>query len=84
MTKGKQDALWDVQKYGFALYDTALFLDTHPDNRAALSFYEVTRRQYIEAVETYEREFGPLDQMSSDCGNSWEWVDRPWPWEKED
>ena len=40
----RAEALRRVQMYSFALDDTGLFLDTHPDNRAAMTFYDDTRK----------------------------------------
>ena len=79
-----EDALRRVQMYDFALTDTGLFLDTHPTNRAALAFYNETRRMYLDAVEVYEDQFGPLTAMDTEVSNGWTWVDTPWPWEMED
>ena len=62
----RAEALRRVQMYSFALDDTGLFLDTHPDNRAALTFYDDTRKKYLEAVEDYEMQFGPLTAKDSD------------------
>lgn len=80
----RAEALRNVQMYDFALTDTGLFLDTHPDNRAALAFYDDTRKKYLEAVEEYEAQFGPLTAEDTDVENGWTWVDTPWPWEMED
>lgn len=79
----RREAMCRVQMYDFALKDTELFLDTHPTNRAALEFYEVTRRRYLEAVEDYEEQFGPLTSKDVDVSNGWTWVRGPWPWERE-
>lgn len=80
----KSEAMKKVQMYEFALIDTGLFLDTHPDNKAALAFYDETRKKYIEATEDYEMQFGPLSAVDSDTDNDWAWVNNPWPWEVED
>ena len=80
----RAEALRRVQMYSFALDDTGLFLDTHPDNRAALTFYDDTRKKYLEAVEDYEMQFGPLTAKYYDVENGWTWVDAPWPWEVEE
>lgn len=80
----RAEALRKVQMYDFALDDTGLFLDTHPDNMAALAFYADTRKRYLEAVEDYEMQFGPLVAEDSDVETRWTWVDTPWPWEVED
>ena len=41
----------DVYELGFALLETALFLDTHPDNREALEYYCQIKHRYAQAVE---------------------------------
>ena len=71
----------DVYELGFALLETALFLDTHPDNREALEYYCQIKHRYAQAVEEYERTSAPLtiDRVNSD--NYWMWVKTPWPWE---
>ncbi len=80
----REEALRKVQIYDFALTDTGLFLDTHPTNRAALTFYDETRKMYLEAVEVFEEQFGPLTAADTDVTNGWAWVETPWPWEMED
>ena len=80
----REQAMRQVQMYSFALYDTALFLDTHPTNQAALAFYEENLKKYVEAVAYYEEEFGPLTMMGTDTEKGWAWVETPWPWEMED
>ena len=80
----RDEALRQVQMYDFALTDTGLFLDTHPTNRAALAFYGATRKMYIDAVEAFEEQFGPLTAEDTDVEKGWAWVETPWPWEMED
>ena len=80
----REDAMRKVQMYDFALVDTGLFLDTHPTNRAALTFYDDTRKMYLQAVEEYEQQFGPLTATDTEIEKGWIWVESPWPWEMED
>ena len=77
----REEALRRVQIYDFALTDTGLFLDTHPTNRAALNFYDETRRMYLEAVEVFEEQFGPLTATDTDVTKGWAWVETPWEME---
>ncbi len=79
----REQAMKQVQMYSFALYDTGLFLDTHPTNQAALVFYEETQKKYVEAVAFYEEEFGPLEAYNAASFGSFKWLDSPWPWERE-
>jgi len=80
----REQALKQVQIYSFALYDTGLFLDTHPTNQTALAFYEENQKKYVEAVAFYEEKFGPLTMSGTDTEKGWAWADTPWPWEMED
>ena len=80
----RQEAMRKVQMYSFALDDTGHFLDTHPTNRAALTFYGDTLKRYLEAIEVYEDQFGPLTAEDSETQKGWTWVETPWPWEMED
>ena len=80
----REKLMREVQMYGFALYDTGLFLDTHPTNKAALAFYEEIQKKYVEAVAVYEEEFGPLTMSDTDTEKGWVWVETPWPWEMEE
>lgn len=77
----KNDPLMDVYKYGFALIDTALFLDTHPHDQAALEYYEIVRDNYAQAVRVYEENVGPLTKGGVNVNDGWTWVKTPWPWE---
>ena len=80
----RSEAMRRVQMYDFAIQDTKLFLDTHPNNKAALIFYEEMRKAYLEAVMDYEEQFGPLTAEDVNVEDGWTWVTNPWPWERED
>jgi len=64
----------------FSLYETVLFLDTHPNNKHALDYYKKMRARREELAEQYRREFGPLTNTEV-TGNNWNWTDTPWPWQ---
>ena len=72
--------LRDIQALCFAKTEATLYLDTHPDHKAALDyFYEVCDK--LEALtEKYEAEYGPLTAGGVQ-GTSWHWIDEPWPWQ---
>ena len=50
----------DVYELGFVMVETALYLDTHPDDGEALAFYADMKHQYAEAVRLYNENVGPL------------------------
>lgn len=80
----REEALKKVQMYDFALVDTGLFLDTHPDNKAALIFFAETRKKCKEARDYYEKNFGPLTCKATDVSKDYKWAMTKWPWEMED
>jgi len=65
-----------AQTIGFSAWEVRLYLNTHPDDRAALQLYEQLCHQAPRM--TYACAFVP-------CGGNgrWNWVDDPWPWECE-
>ena len=79
----RNEMLRKVQEADFVLYDTGLFLDTHPACQAALEFFDQYQKIYTEAVATYEDQFGPLVAFDTNTGQGWTWVQGPWPWEME-
>ncbi|MBQ4563659.1 MAG: spore coat protein CotJB [Lachnospiraceae bacterium] len=70
-----------VYELGFALVETALFLDTHPDNAEALEYYHQIKHQYDAAVDEYNRTCAPLTIDSVHSHDDWTWAKTPWPWE---
>lgn len=71
-----------VYETGFAIDDILLYLDTHPTDRQAMEYYRYVQQANKEAVDAYERAYGPLmvTQVNDD---NWNWVNNPWPWEGE-
>ena len=70
-----------ITELSFAMDDLRLFLDTHPDCREALVYYDEIQRQRRNAVDEYEAKFGPLGFYGNvDC-SEWKWANGPWPWQ---
>jgi spore coat protein JB len=72
-----------IQEMDFALYETVLYLDGHPNSQKALEHYRAHRDALKALKEEYSRRFGPLTIYDNHDNDSWQWVDKPWPWEKE-
>ena len=70
-----------LQQTGFALVDAGLFLDTHPQDQSALHYFDRMNQAHQQAVQAYERSFGPLTNTGSGNASNWNWVNGPWPWE---
>jgi len=77
----RETALKTVQQTGFAMLELNLFLDTHPEDAAALAAFGTARNEYQKAVAAYESAYGPLTVCSGDKNTTWAWVETPWPWE---
>ena len=69
-----------LASYDFAVMELHIYLDTHPDDRAAAdalsSYEEKSNRLHSE----YEEKYGPL-MMTGENGNRWAWISDPWPWD---
>ena len=80
MNNEQRNMLKALQALSFALIDTALFLDTHPNNQRALEFYRKTSEAYRVLKEQYTSRYGTFS-MADAAGESWEWINEPWPWQ---
>lgn len=78
----REMSLWKVQAYEFAIVEVGLFLDTHPNDQTALSYFKQYRDMKHKAVSDFTKKFGPItmDHMDNDL-SSWKWIQNPWPWE---
>ncbi len=77
----KNEYLHQVNMAGFALDEAVLYLDTHPGDAQAMSYYQMAREKYRQAVENYTSQVGPLFMSDVPESCSFSWVDEPWPWE---
>ena len=68
----------------FILYETALFLDTHPNCKDALDYYQKHLEMRKSAEEEYTKKFGMLKHSDYNGQNNWQWTEGPWPWEYEE
>ncbi|MGI6176598.1 MAG: spore coat protein CotJB [Christensenellales bacterium] len=80
----KRNALMrKIQEYDFVLVETALFLDTHPDDRQALAHYQKYLALKQDVVNQYTALYGPIRQEDVTSTTRWTWVDGAWPWEND-
>lgn len=78
---GRAELLQRINELSFVLDEMRLFLDTHPDCREGLEFYNKNAVLRANAVADYNRLFGPLRFYDLTDNNRWQWVNDPWPWE---
>ncbi len=67
-----------IQALAFAINDLALYLNTHPNDRKALSLHNEYATSYRNYYNEYERKYGPLTIYSP--VSKWNWTNN-FPWE---
>lgn len=78
----REQLLEYINAVSLSLYETVLFLDTHPDNQQALDYHEKMKMLRYQAAKEYTMRFGPLTTNDVNSRNYWTWVNDPWPWER--
>lgn len=80
----RQRMLLEVQKYGFAMWDLNLYLNTHPTDRNVMMLFDQYRNSYKRSIEDYQNKYGALSVKDTNAnGGYWAWNRSPWPWEGE-
>lgn len=79
----EKSLLEQIQCYNFAAYDMLLYLDTHPEDKSAFTLWRELVAKTKELKAQYEKENGPLSAFSTAEQDSFNWLDSPWPWQKE-
>lgn len=80
----KEDMMRKIQEASFTLVDLNLFLDSHPNHRLALDYFQDVQKLSSELQAEYELIYGPLTAFDTNTEQGWAWVNMPWPWELED
>ena len=66
----------------FALIDTNLYLDTHPNDKKAMDHFNQYQKARKQALKEYARNFEPLTIDSADIDEHFTWATDSWPWMK--
>ena len=82
---GKDRMMQKINEVSFAVNDIHLYLDTHPCDEKAMEFFRENVRMRKEALSEYARMYGPLtiDTAADSASRSWQWIQQPFPGEKE-
>lgn len=80
----RKELLQKINEASFAVDEVKLFFDTHPYDEEALEYFEEYSHIRNEAMKMYAEHYGSLtvDTEIYACGNTWKWVDEPWPWQE--
>ena len=79
----KEQLLRDIGIVDFTLIDLTLYLDTHPEDRNALEYFNHYNRIKQQMVREFSQKYYPLSLRLADCSNEWRWGEAPLPWEGE-
>lgn len=79
----RNELLKQIQCYNFAAYDMLLYLDTHPKDKKAFGMFKDLVEKTKSLRSEFEKQFGPLTPFSTASQECFNWLDSPWPWEKE-
>ncbi len=82
MDMNRETLLKELMAADFTVIELNLYLDTHPCDQWALSLFNCAAQRAKILRDQYERTFGPITPMAQNLGNTWKWIDEPWPWER--
>lgn len=74
-----------INESSFAVDDIILYLDTHPCDDKALEYFQERITERRKMMAEYAKCYGPLtlDDAMETCGDTWKWMEQPFPWEQE-
>jgi spore coat protein JB len=76
------DMLEKLQVLDFTLVELNLYLDTHPEDLAALQQFNQMALERRHLAEHFQHLYGPLQNFGHSFSRyPWEWVNVPWPWQ---
>ncbi|MDO4565475.1 MAG: spore coat protein CotJB [Clostridia bacterium] len=70
-----------IKEAQFACVELQLYLDTHPDDAAAMDDYRCYSDKLAMLMARYEQEYGPLMNFGHSVSDTGSWVYQKWPWE---
>lgn len=79
----KNELLRNLSSAQFACVEMNLYLDTHPNDAAALAKFKKYTENANAARRAYVQKCGPITASDVYGNTHFEWVNSPWPWEKE-
>ena len=77
----KNQLLNYLNQVSFSMYDTVLFLDTHPTDQEAIAYFNEMKQARKSALKIYQKKFAPLLLDGVDANCEWTWGMEPLPWE---
>ncbi len=78
----KDELLYKIQIYSFALKDYNLYLDIYPNDANILREFRDCKAALDDLKTKYQDKYGPLSIMGVNSTSKWTWINEPWPWDK--
>ena len=78
----KDELLYKIQIYSFALKDYNLYLDIYPNDTNILREFRDCKAALDDLKTKYQDKYGPLSIMGVNSTSKWTWINEPWPWDK--
>ena len=72
--------LVELQALEFVVLELGIYLDTHPEDAEAFAMFKQYTAMEKAAKAAYESKFGPITQSAAASGDSYRWLNGPWPW----
>lgn len=74
--------LREIGMIDFVVIEMTLYLDTHPNDRNAIEYFNHYIRLKNQALRDYAAKYGPLTLSTADSySKEWKWATKPMPWE---
>lgn len=81
MMGNRDQLLKDIGIVDFTLIELNLYLDTHPNDRNAMEYFNHYNKIRTQLTREFSRDYFPLNIYLSDGTKEWKWSMAPLPWE---
>ena len=83
--KNQREALLlEIMELSFAINDLNLYLDLHPNDEEMLRKFNSLVEKSCQKEMEFIKNYGTLEVIDNDSKQKFEWINSPWPWERED
>ena len=79
----QEQLLRDIGIVDFVVTELTLYLDTHPQDRNAMEYFNHYNRMRNQMEREFSQKYYPLNLRLVECGSEWSWGSAPLPWEGE-
>ena len=77
----QEQLLRDIGIVDFVVTELTLYLDTHPQDRNAMEYFNHYNRMKRQMEREFSQKYFPLTTRMVECGTEWTWGSAPMPWE---